>query len=165
MSCFQRKSESNIALNAYVGLSPGFEHNGETDKSKFILGINAPIGIAVSWGHGSKLNSEDKNGKEQGSSSAFLSLIDLGAVTSYRFGDSDTENIPEIKLENIFAPGLYYVYGLPKWPVSIGLGGQLGPQLREVIDDSISLQSKTTFSVKLFLAIDIPLINFHTKSR
>ncbi|HEX9827566.1 MAG TPA: hypothetical protein VGA80_13285, partial [Flavobacteriaceae bacterium] len=156
----KRKSKYNIALNAYVGLSPGMEHNGDTDENKFSFGVNAPIGVAISWGHG--LN---KRHREQGSSSAFLSLIDLGAVTNYRFGDSETEDIPEIKLENIFAPGLYYVYGVPNWPISLGFGGQLGPLLRKIKDETIDLQSKATFSLKFFIAVDIPLLNFYTKSR
>lgn len=156
----KKKSKQNIALNAYVGLSPGIEHNGDTGKYNFSFGVNAPIGIAISNGI-----YDVKKDKEKGSSTWFVSLIDLGAVTSYRFGDSDTENIPEIKLENIFAPGLFYVYGLPKWPLSIGLGGQLGPQLRKITNDAISLQSKATFSFRIFVAIDIPLLNFYTKSR
>ena len=142
----KKRSKSNIALNAYLGISPGIEHNGDTDKSKFALGLNAPIGIAASWGHGLKYNKKCKCNKEQGSSSVFISLIDLGAVTTYRFADSETENIPEIEFENILAPGAYYVYGLPKLPISIGLGGQFGPRLREITDDTISLNSKISFS-------------------
>ena len=159
-SSIKRKSISNVALNAYVGLAGGREHNGETDDTKFSFGVNAPVGIAISWGH--RLS---KQHKERGSSSAFLSLIDLGAITTFRFGDDETEDIPEIKLENIFAPGLYYVYGIRNSPVSIGLGGQFGPQLRKVTSENLDLQSKPTFSFKLFIAVDIPLLNFYTKSR
>lgn len=156
----KRKSKSNIALNAYVGLSPTYEYNGGIDKWKYGFGVHAPIGIAFSWGKFDAI----KN-KEKGSNTLFLTLIDLGAVTTYRFGDSETENIPEIKLENIFAPGAYYVCGLPNVPISIGLGGQFGPQLRAITDDTISLNSKISFTFKIFVAVDIPLLNFYTKSR
>lgn len=158
----KKRSKSNVALNAYVGLSPGMERNGDTGDYKFNLGVNAPVGVAMSWGKYKLLNNNTY--KEKGSNTVFLSLIDIGAVTSFRFGDSDTEELPEIKLENIFAPGIYYVRGLPKAPISIGLGGQLGPQLRKVSIDEAS-NSKATFSFRIFVAVDLPLLNFYTKSR
>ncbi|MFY0604309.1 MAG: hypothetical protein JXQ93_10185 [Flavobacteriaceae bacterium] len=160
----KKKTKSNIALNAYVGLSPGLEHNGKLGEYKFSFGINAPIGIALSKGE-YKLNEKTNKYKEKGSTTWFLSLLDLGAVTTYRFGDSETEKLPEIKLENIFAPGIYYVRGFAKAPISIGVGGQLGPQLRTITDSSLNLNSSLSFSFKIFIAVDIPLLNFHTKSR
>lgn len=163
-SSIKKKSKSNIALNAYVGLAPAIERNGDLNKYKFSFGLNAPIGVAFSKGL-YKLDEKTNKYEERGSSTWFFSLIDLGAVTTYRFGDSETEKLPEIKLENIFAPGVYYVYGFPKAPISIGLGGQLGPQLREVTNMNTTLDSNLSFSFKLFVAIDIPLLNFHTKSR
>ena len=135
------------------------------DEYKFSLGISAPIGIATSWGHCKRKNKDCKCEKEGGSSTLFVSLIDIGAVTNYRFGNSETEKLPEIKLENIFAPGVYYVYGFPKAPISLGLGGQLGPQLRTVTNDLLTLDNKLSFSFKFFIAVDIPLLNFYTRSR
>ncbi|MBO0321832.1 hypothetical protein J0X14_05950 [Muricauda sp. CAU 1633] len=164
-AAIKRRTKFNVALNAYVGLATGSEYNGATDDSKSFLGVNVPIGIATSWGHGQKYKADCDCKKERGSSSIFVSLIDLGAVTNYRFGDNDTANLPEIKLGNIFAPGAYYVYGLPKLPISLGLGGQLGPELREITNEALVLDSKVSFSFKFFLAVDIPLLNFYTKSR
>ncbi|WP_420601498.1 hypothetical protein [Flagellimonas sp.] len=160
----KKRTEQNIALNAYVGLSPGLEYYGETDAYGFSLGVNAPIGVAFSKGR-FDYEASTNTYAEKGSTTWYFTLIDLGAVTSFRFGDSETEKLPEIKLENIFAPGVYHVWGLAKWPVSIGLGGQLGPQLRGITDVSTDVDSNLSFSVKAFVAVDIPLLNFYTRSR
>lgn len=147
----KRKTTSNIALQAYVGLSPAVEvANG---RGAFTFGVAAPIGVAFSWG-----------GKHQGSSSIFVPIVDLGAVTSYRFNDQNTDELPELTFSNIFAPGLYYVYGIPRIPVSAGIGGQLGPQLRDIAD-GVAVVDKVNFAFKFFLAVDIPLSNFRTKSK
>lgn len=160
----KRKTVSNISLNAYLGISPGLEYNGQTGGWKGTFGINSPIGIAFSRGH-----FKEKSGcnckKEKGSTTWFLSLIDIGAFSTFRFNDSETETLPEVKLSNIFAPGLYFVYGIPEYPISIGIGGQLGPQLREITAATIATSSELNFGFKLFIAMDIPLLNFHTKTR
>ncbi len=159
----KKKSKSNVALNAYVGLSPGMERNGDTGDLGFTFGVNAPIGVALSrgWYRAGK----DGAFTEKGSGTWFLSLLDIGAVTSFRFGDNKTEELPEFKFENIFAPGIYYVAGLAKWPISIGLGGQLGPQLRSVTASATNVDSDLALTVKAFIAVDIPLLNFYTRSR
>ncbi len=158
-STIKKRSKFNLALNAYVGLSPALEYNGDTKDTKFSLGINAPIGVAASWGI------KGKNNKEQGSFSVFVPLIDIGAVTNFRFSDDMTEELPEIKLENIFAPGFYVVHGWAKLPISWGIGGQLGPHLREVNTMGNTFDSDPSFSLRAFIAVDIPLLNFYTKSR
>ncbi|WP_303315277.1 hypothetical protein Q4Q34_15740 [Flavivirga abyssicola] len=153
-SIIKKRSKFNVSLNSYVGISPSLEYNGDTKDSKFSLGVNVPIGVATSWG-----------AKKGGSFSLFFPLIDLGAVTNFRFSDEKTEELPEIKLENIFAPGFYVVHGWARLPISWGVGGQLGPQLREVNPMDIVVDADTSFSFKAFIAVDIPLLNFYTKSR
>ena len=159
----KKRTKSNIALNAYLGLSGGLEFNGDLDEYKPTFALSAPIGIAFSKGLYTK--KEDNTYDERGSSTWFFPLVDLGAITTFRFGDDMTEELPQIKLENIFAPGIYYVRGFANIPVSIGLGGQFGPQLRTVTAQNITLDSKASFSFRLFVAIDIPLLNFKTVPR
>lgn len=159
----KRISKSNIALNAYVGLSPGYEYNGETEEAKWIFGVFSPVGIAFSWGHYKKKSTGCYS--ERGSSSLFLSIVDISAFSTFRFNDSETEQLPEVNLGNIFAPGLYYIYGIPKVPVSLGVGGQLGPQLRTITDQSAVISDGVTVSGRFFIGVDIPIINFFTKSR
>ncbi len=157
----KRKTKSNIALNAYIGLAGGSEYYGTTATWKGIFGMTAPVGVAFSWGHGCCSSSN----KSAGSSSIFVSLIDVGALSTFRIDDDETEALPEVTLANIFAPGLYYVYGIPKTPLSIGLGAQLGPQLRKITATDATLHDDLNVSLRAFVAVDIPLINFHTKPR
>ena len=162
----KRKSKSNISLNAYVGLSPGYEwKNTPSDNGGFVFAVNAPIGIAFSKGHYEEDKAAPGKFKEKGSSSFFVSLVDLGAVTAYRFDDSNTAVLPELKFSNIFAPGLYYVWGVPRFPISLGLGGQLGPQLRDIEGSTTTIDDTLSITFKFFVAVDIPLLNFYTKSR
>jgi hypothetical protein len=161
----KRKTKSNISLNAFVGLSPGYEwKSGNLSNGRATLAVAAPVGIAFSkgWYHD---HADQNKYTERGSMSFFISLIDLGAVTAYRFNASNEAALPELTLSNIFAPGLYCIYGFPKSPVSAGLGAQMGPQLRKINDVSATINSDISYSAKAFIAIDIPLLNFHTKSR
>lgn len=194
----KKKTKTNISLNAYVGAFLAEETLDNTlgvlKEKEWSRGITAPIGIAVSKGVG------------EGSFSLFVTIIDLGAVVSYRFQNPVTTNsgtvqvddpttpavnemltatetysvdqLPEITLQNILAPGAYLIYGIPKVPISVGIGAQRGPQLRRInvsqtITDANGISTQgfdnviesTTWRWGFTLAVDIPLINFYTKSR
>ena len=159
----KKRSKTNIALNSYVGLAGGVQFNGDSQVYNF-MGVNAPIGVTISGSH-KGFFTKDATKDTDASSSLFITLLDIGAVTSFRFGNNEVEELPEIKLENVFTPGLYYVYGFPRAPISFGLGGQLGPQLRGLTEDGTDLGSNLSFSFRAFIAVDIPLLNFYTKSR
>lgn len=161
----KRQTPFNISINAYLGLHAGNEYLEEgTFGSKpgwgKIRGVSAPIGIAFSKGLG-----------RIGSMSLFASLIDVGAVASFRIKDDSTEQLPAIELENIFAPGLHLVYGFPKTPISIGYGWQRGPQLRTVnVEDQnnpgqFNNELLNGYRWAFFVAVDIPLFNLYTKTR
>jgi len=77
----------------------------------------------------------------------------------------DKNDIPDINLGNIFAPGLYHVWGFANIPISLGFGGQLGPELRDLAAGVTSKNAGPNFSIRFFVAVDIPIINFYTKSR
>ncbi|MEL6649366.1 MAG: hypothetical protein AAFQ87_01040 [Bacteroidota bacterium] len=153
----KKYSQWNLSLNAYVGGFYGLEYlEGRPDDQGQIYGIAAPIGIAVSRGISPM--------QDHGSITFFASLVDIGAVTAFRFQDPFTEQLPEIKLENIFAPGAYLIYGFPKWPLSIGAGYQQGPQLRRVEIDQNTFVDANGYRVSAFLAVDIPIFNFYTSA-
>lgn len=159
----KRKTKTNIALNAFVGLSPGLDFNGDEgyENPRLNFGMASPIGVAFSHGQ----NYEKSNGKfKKSSGSFFISLIDIGALTSYRFSH-DSEDIPELTLSNIFAPGIYHVWGFANNPVSVGLGGQLGPEVRSLESGVVSENDGPNFMIRLFVAVDIPLFNFYTKNK
>lgn len=177
----KRFSRWNVSFNAYLGGSYGFEKlrgAPKDDKWSPIFGVHAPVGITGSYGLISK------KGKTNGSISAFLTILDIGAVTQFRLQNpivevEDSEmtttsfnELPEIKLENIFAPGGYLVYGFPSLPISLGCGWQYGPALRgitinqqaesnqEILTNNIVSSS---WSWRLFIAVDIPLLNLYSR--
>ncbi len=148
------------------------------DDESRSFGVWAPVGIAGSYGIG-----RNKGG---GSLSVFISLIDLGAIVDFRLqnqvGDSvmisamdsvhrsvSVDKLPEITLENIFAPGAYLVYGIPSIPISVGAGIQQGPNLRRI---DISENGEVFSTVKasawrwnFFIAVDIPIVTLFNRPK
>ena len=159
----KRSVPFNISINSYIGFHYGEENLEDVGWSR-IYGISAPVGIAVST------DLRGKNGSALGSLSGFVSLIDVGAIASFRVKDDSTAQLPEIKLENIFAPGIYAVWGIGRTPISIGYGWQKGPQLREVnVPDAntgeLTNVLKDGYRWSVFISVDIPLFNLYTKPR
>lgn len=161
----KRESTFNIALNAYCGPYMGYERVYDLDPkwmsaSKSTVnsyGLTAPVGISVSYG------GNCKRAKNHSSYSLFLSVIDIGAIASFRFSDTLTEVLPTIQLKNILSPGIFFSYGIPKSPISVNAGWQMGPLLRKVD----AQMSENTYSdrygrISLSICIDIPIVNFYT---
>lgn len=161
----KRESTFNIALNAYCGPYMGYERVYDLDPkwmsaSKSTVnsyGLTAPVGISVSYG------GNCKRAKNHSSYSLFLSVIDIGAIASFRFSDTLTEVLPTIQLKNILSPGIFFSYGIPKSPISVNAGWQMGPLLRKVD----AQMNENTYSdrygrVSLSICIDIPIVNFYT---
>lgn len=165
-SRIKRESLWNISINAYLGGYGGAEYieRLQRDNLKASTGLSAPIGIAFS--RGSKFLRSDKT-KGGWSYTAFLSFIDLGAVAAFRIKDSTTAALPQLKLENILAPGLYLIAGIPRSPLSMGIFGQYGPALRSVSAQNLSVSNfnETTWRFGGMLAVDIPLLNLYNKGR
>lgn len=155
----KKKTCFSIAVNAYLGGFYGNEYLAEKMSSKWapISGVYAPVGVTFSWG----LNFDKKN---YGSLSALINVVDIGAIASYRLQDDETEKLPEVTLQNIFAPGLGIVYGFPDFPLSAGWSYQFGPALRK-----INATEATTDQInrrwQFFLAVDIPIFNLYTRSK
>jgi hypothetical protein len=170
-SRIKRESDFNVSLNAYVGLFTGFERINKVDE-KFKLnsfGVTAPIGVAVSSGKCKFFG----QGEGHWSYSLFVSVIDLGSVTSYRFDThaSDTasvDQVPTIQLKDIFSPGVFFSIGIPKSPISINLGTQMGPNLRKVTTNNLGLTNEYSNAVywrySLSILVDIPILNFYTRT-
>ncbi len=161
----KRQTPFNISVNSFLGFHLGDEKLEGRGWGR-IRGVSAPVGIAISKG----INFPFKDG----ALSLFGSIIDVGAVASFRLTNNDgVETLPEMKLENIIAPGAYIIYGLPKTPISIGYGWQRGPQLRgittttEVEGESevVNFDLANGYRWNFFIAVDIPLFNLYTRSR
>ncbi|MDX1913358.1 MAG: hypothetical protein SFV22_17825, partial [Saprospiraceae bacterium] len=136
----------SVALNAYTGFAWGREYLGGESGAKKIAALSAPLGISASYGLG-----------KGGSLGFFVPVIDVGAVTAWRFKDDSAENLPELTWGNILSPGVYIVYDTPgKWPFAIGYGAQIGPGLRKVSEMGLEVE-KSGWRQGFFLSVDIPI--------
>jgi hypothetical protein len=172
----KRESVFNVALNAYCGAFIGYECIKGIDapwtcnyQKINSFGVTAPIGISVSRGHsiffigtGKKGWEEDKSGGAGWSSSIFFSIIDIGALASFRFtNDTSVSTVPAIQLKDILSPGIFFSLGIPKCPISLNMGWQLGPILREVnVKENTYKENYTRISISV--CVDIPLLNICT---
>jgi len=166
----KRETPFNISLNAYCGLYLGHESiSGIENKHTFNgYGVTAPIGVAFSIGKRTFLGIGGKKANHW-SYSLFLSVVDLGAVAAFRFNDDSTSKIPVIQLKNIISPGAFFSIGIPKSPVSINLGAQMGPNLRKVYamtgdQQSNDYEKQTYWRFSASVCVDLPVLNFYTKS-
>ena len=167
----KRETIFNVSLNAYCGLFIGNEHikgiDDSGEKANFInnYGVTAPIGISITKGKGSFVPFLGAFGsKHSWSHSLFLSAVDIGALASFRFKDDKTQTVPNIQLKDIISPGIFYSLGIPKSPLSLNVGWQVGPLLREVTPTQNNYsQSYSRFSASI--VVDLPLLNFYTKSK
>lgn len=178
-SSIKRETNCNISLNAYIGATGGYEYMPANKQKQWspVVGVTAPVGVAFSWGNIGNGKRKDgivrkhESGKCKGnevggkSFTIFVPLIDVGAVATYRLGDTSTQVATKIELKDIISPGLYFYYGFGKCPVSFGIGGQLGPQLRDIKPGAVSDSYKNYyFRFGANLVVDIPFFNFYTKT-
>ncbi|RAW00849.1 hypothetical protein [Pseudochryseolinea flava] len=172
-SSIKKTTDFNVALNAYVGFVYGEDRpakdrytttdaNGNSVDVKLnggkALAIYAPVGITVSKG---MLFSK----RNPWSLSAFISMIDVGALVGYRFTNDSTSTVSsEVKFANIFAPGGNIAIGLPWVPISIGYGFQFIPSLqRNPSDNSLYKVDYSGWrNNQFFISVDIPLVNLYT---
>lgn len=151
-STLKKHASFSFSLNAYTGIAYGREIL-EQEGAANTIAIGAPIGLAMNFGLGGR----------RGSMSFFTSIIDVGAITAYRFDDANTANLPALEWSNILAPGAFAIYGMG-WdlPVSIGIGAQMGPNLRNVTNGQLTIDDRG-WRVLGFIAVDIPILHFYTK--
>jgi hypothetical protein len=164
----KRESAFNISLNAYAGIYGGYEYMPalKTNQWAFSSGVAAPVGIAFSWGKIRTPFWENKKNNPGGKSfSIFVPLIDIGALAAFRLNDDSSKVVPNITLANIVSPGLYFYWGFGNCPVSIGLGGQFGPQLRSITSTDINISKNYYFRFGINIAVDIPVLNFRTRAQ
>ena len=145
----KQKSAFNVALNAYVGY--GFDFRcGKT----YANGIYAPIGFSISKG----LN-------KAGAITFFASIIDVGSLVQYNLHADSTSTLKQdIRLESIISPSAQILYGIPKWPISVGCGWKRTPKLFFSNDTGFEVvKPHGVFNVSIL--IDIPIANLYNSSR
>lgn len=165
-SRIKREVVSNFTINSYLGAGVGRDRlldapTGITPDA-FGAALSVPIGMTYSFSP-SFLNNNS-------SFSIHVPLLDLGAITAYRSNPNGaTANVnalPELEWKNLFSPGAYLVYNFANSPFSVGVGGQYGPQLRQLepANGEPLFLNSWRFPM-LFLSIDVPFYNLFTGPR
>lgn len=153
-SAYRKYQQFTLSVNSYFG---AYARLDPVDHVKRIwdqpVGVIAPVGLALNHGLGT-----------YGSISAFIPLLDIGAIADFRLKNDSTALTEQIKLGNIFSPGGYLVYGLgANIPMALGIGAQYGPGLYSIeVDDKNGTKNyyqNPDWRVNVFLVVDIPLFN------
>ncbi len=159
-SSVKRSTRMNLDVNGYFGLSM-FQERLLSDsipsnfRRKLGAALTVPVGVSFSMGQFGR--------KERGSFTLFFPILDLGAVTSYRLGEEGSQaDLPKLSFSNLITPGAYLFWNISKSPFTVGLGGQLGPQLRKITIDGTKIES-SAYRIGATLAIDVPIFNFYTR--
>jgi hypothetical protein len=155
-----KKSRSfSIGLNAYVGVYHAWNKQYNNVKlPKTETGITVPIGFAVNWGH-----------ILCGSLTAYGGIVDVGAIFTYKVS-TDSSVKSDIQFSQLLSPSVGLIYGLPiikkyNIPLSIGVNYQWGPKLRKINDAGNSVLPLLAQRMNVFIAVDIPILNFHVSKK
>lgn len=153
----KRYGRFNVSLNAYLGAFGGHERiEGERRTGKLNnLALTAPVGVYAGWGMAGRRAGASQFSKPW-SLGFFVPLIDVGTLASFRLDDRAVDVLPTITLGQIFAPGLFAELGIAGTPLSLGIGGQVGPRLRKFEADLVDL-GETYFRWGASLKVDIPI--------
>lgn len=160
-----------VSMNAFAGVHGGGEfllpraQSEITTRTAGQLALFMPIGIDLAWGFA-----------KRGSVSVFASIIDVGALSSFRLGDdnaapedpatssdagADVDAEPKVGFAQVMSPGLFVMLGIPQTPLAIGFGGSFSPRLRRtLVDDGAATfeQDASTIRFGAVLAADIPIV-------
>jgi hypothetical protein len=171
----KRRAKFSLSLNAFPGLFMGWEKPRQPDllrgvsQTSFVTGVTAPIGLAFNFGGFTSKNDalKKKGDRNYQSLSAFISVIDIGAVLSYRWANDQAQGLPQsVEWAQVLAPGLHLVYGLPNLPLAINAGFQVAPKLRKVTLDTGNEVKNTDFwRFNIGLTTDITIFNFYSSGR
>lgn len=166
----KRESRFNVSVNSYCGFFGGVERirgfdNGPVKVNAF--GLTAPVGVAVSWGGGCK----NSKYRYHSSYSVFFSAVDLGAIAAFRAKNDTVAQVPNILLKDIVSPGLFLSWGIPKVPLSVNFGMQIGPNLRNVHSpNAANPTGYNDYANRIYcrysasICVDIPVLNLYTNN-
>ncbi|MEY3443251.1 MAG: hypothetical protein RLZZ519_1532 [Bacteroidota bacterium] len=181
----KRESCFNVALSVYGGGFSGWEKFQDKDFDYQTTYVDSSSGspiirdttialpidsirrlkATISLSIGPSISTSFRIKNHNFSLTAYAPLIDIGAVTAFRFNDTTTTNLPDFKWEDIVAPGIFGYLGFPSMPISFGFGAQYSPRLRRIQaeeDGTLHTVFAKSFRYGFSLAIDLSLLDFHT---
>lgn len=171
-------------INAYVGpylgyewLAPTVAINAAANTSGFnnglVYGITAPIGIT--YAHPPR-RSQNKKGRFTetfnrkgevcylGTSpwSTTLSIVDIGAVVSYRISNTQDVLPQEFRWEQFISPGLHITKAIRNTPLVAGFSGVYTPLVRNIKNTD---RQYSALRLQAGIYFDIPVLNVYAKNR
>lgn len=183
----KRNSWYSFDLNAFAGMYLGRETIPNKSKTPaLVYGVSAPIGFSLSRTCGVKLSSDsvhqsfmlnpsklkfNKNDIYKLSKSTFtlsMSIVDIGAIVSYRFTNpTDSAITQKFKWEQFISPGLHLAWGIPSTPLVIQTGFVYTPLLRKFSTTIPEEQERQYNATRFYLGLfyDLPLFNLHETKR
>lgn len=158
-------------------------------KDGYVWGVSVPIGISLSKTFGRKWKSGKREfdlykgvmpddyvrnpdkikvkrnniyNRTNWTMTLTASIVDLGAIVSYRLGNSNDTTVNQtLKWSQFLSPGLHLAVGLPGSPFVISSGIQYTPQLRKYEEaGKVNEKQFNTTRIYLGLMFDLPLFNF-----
>ncbi|MFN4854879.1 MAG: hypothetical protein ACK5JC_10715, partial [Bacteroidota bacterium] len=162
----KRKSKSSLEIGAFPGTFIGWETiTNARYKGSWVSGITAPLGLTFSLGnHKTCCIPFIPTPKEGNSYSIFLSLVDIGAVLTYRWEKDTASGLPgQIKWQQLFSPGLHFVRGFKNVPLSLMYGMQYTPLLRKIEKEKYIFREFNSLRFCITLSVDIPMFTLFRK--
>jgi hypothetical protein len=151
----KKETKRSISLNSYLG---GFYGSNDGFKYNNSYGVTGLVGIGYNWG------GNRKKPKNPASYSVFVSVIDIGALATFRTNSDTSDYKLKVKLNQIVSPGVFFIYGFPGAPISLIAGYQYAPFISSINSNTYTLKSNPG-RITLGIAVDIPLMHFYTKQR
>ncbi|MFK8005365.1 MAG: hypothetical protein AB8H03_03300, partial [Saprospiraceae bacterium] len=167
-SRIKRETVSSFTINSYLGVAAGRDRllsvpdNLDLKQDAFGASLSVPIGFTYSF--------SPNIIKNNSSFSIHVPLIDLGAITAYRQNPDNPnysiDDLPDFSWQNLFSPGAFVVYNFANSPFSLGVGGQYGPQLRQITPTGGEAINVNSWRFPMaFFSIDVPFFNLYTGAR
>jgi hypothetical protein len=166
-SRIKKERSLTVGLNAYVGVY----HSWNKSYPGLNLpaqewGLTAPLGIGINKG----ISSFKFLGAKipQFGVGLYGGIFDVGAIFTYKTQNDALKS--DIQLSQIFSPSATFLVNFPiikryNIPLAFGASLQWGPQLRKVDETGNSIFPLLTRRFTLFLAFDLPIVNFYTSQK
>ena len=187
---YKRKRNSwwSADINAFAGPYLGSEVLAgqdffESSNRSSVYGFSVPIGVTLSKTLGRpfhsksidkeyilnpnkiKLNRRRVAYRTKSTFSLTLSIVDIGAVVSYRLNNGSGTLPQELKWEQFISPGLHIGYGIGGTPLILQAGYQYTPLLRRLSTSPDPSAQYNAYRLYIGLFYDLPIINMWEKKR
>jgi hypothetical protein len=149
---------SHWTLTSFFGVSASREFVVDNDRDRFasIKGY-APLGLDLTWPV--KVYRKNRNKEwylsHRNSSGVYIQLLDFGKLLSIDISESDSRVENTDSSGSYLSPGIFYRRSFKESPFVWGVGATYTPSSWEIDGQEVN-----TWSLKMFLAVDVTLLNF-----